>query len=357
MRTLWFALAAMGSCMAVLLGGCRESTGGQSGDEGTDRVQPPTGSGGTVLVPGCKRLEAYGPDGPGRLYLCRSQDDRYASGEIAWTGGPSTPPGPYECDCPDQRGVTIADAESCDDALLRACRFDPEGPVACAPASAPERGGVCWPVLGAPGNWRCNCSTGADLVPVENATCEEAWFRACSSTCSTAFGDCELSAGGSEYTCGCSDGSMAVWPVAVDCMQSLDLGCRSECEGSRGTCSRRYDGFQCNCGGSGDSPTFVGHDQAYGDCDLALEVACGAPPVGESCSPEDWQGARCVADGAGAWACTCAESSSCLRPMQGLSVPHRALFPGEENLPPPPAGLLERPRSCISALESVCGCE
>lgn len=354
MRVGVFGLGLTLVALSVAAVSCRTgASGGQSGDEGNLQSSPSSGVGTPpVVAPFCRWQVSYGPESRARTStaVC-SLNDR----SVAWSGGP-TPPGEYGCDCPDATRALVPDAENCEDALVRGCQVDLNAPEECAPEVSD--GGFCWPVRGSAGDWRCRCTTDGPLVSVHDDDCQEAWQRTCSKGCSDASGSCQLSTNGSGHTCECADGNVAEWPGVLLCSDLLWMSCTPECKGSRGACSRRFDGFQCACGAEGAqvASAFVGHEQAYANCDLALEVACGFPLAGESCYEEDWNGAGCTADGQGGWSCHCTSTPNCEPRYPNERPGFLAPLPGEENLPTPPAGLLERPRSCYAAYNAICGC-
>jgi hypothetical protein len=343
-RPVLMLLASAG----VAVGCHRAVSGGQSGDEGNLQASPSSNLGSPPLQPPfCRWQISYGPESRASGASCVWNGEPFS-----WNGEP-TPAGPYQCDCPDATRSQVSDAKNCEDALVRGCQIDLNAPTQCA--SVLSEDGVCWPVRGSAGDWRCRCTSDGPLVSVHDEDCQEAWQRACSPSCSDDSGKCELSTNSSGHTCECTDGNIAEWPGVLGCSEVLQLSCIPECKGSRGACSRRFDGFECTCDEQVTSQ-FVDHGQAYGNCDLALEIACGFPPAGESCGEEDWNGATCTADGQGGWSCNCTTPPNCepLRPNERAGT--RGPIPGEENVPAPPAGVLDRPRSCVAAFNALCGC-
>jgi hypothetical protein len=342
-----------GVAFLLVLHGCTEMDGGQSGDEGTAANQ--SGVGVNVEPPFCRREWWYGPTGPHASYLCKSMDERYRNGELSWTGRAPTPEGPYQCSC---AGVTavVADANSCDDAIATACSIDLNAPQSCTPDEA--QGGSCWPVLGKSNSWQCQCTNDGPLTAIEEQSCEGAWARGCSPSCEDTTGSCDaLSSGAPGIGCQCSDGSRADWPGIFVCTDLLRASCVPECVGTRGTCFRRLDGFECGCTSPQglSAPSLIGHDRAYGDCNLALEVACGVPPQGETCHDEELGGTSCSADGQGSWTCDCKDDTSECPPTSVIVKEGRVSWlPVDQQPPTPPPGLLERPRTCVEAARAMC---
>jgi hypothetical protein len=90
----------------------------------------------------------------------------------------------------------VADAESCLDALVRACGVDLEAPEPCweqlvFSSSGPS---ICWPMFAEPGRWSCRCEPGRPLFSAEHGDCQTALRSVCTPTC-TGEGDagrCEI---------------------------------------------------------------------------------------------------------------------------------------------------------------------
>lgn len=172
--------------------GCRSTNGGQSGDEGPLHFQGPGGLATPPETPTtalCSHGVSYANE---RVisYVCTSKDERYLSGELAWSVGDPTPAGAYECRCPyEAREVSeVPDADSCEDALIVACGVDLDGPKPCSVPDTLE--GACWPERGAPGTWSCRCRPDEPLKTAQHADCRSAGVLVCPPTCSDA-GQCE----------------------------------------------------------------------------------------------------------------------------------------------------------------------
>lgn len=192
MRTAlhWFGLTTLLLPAAVV--GCRAVEGGQSGDEGSSHSQPPSGLAvPATATPYCRHNVSYGPQGPSEHYLCKSLDVRYRNGEVRWTPGDPAP-GPYSCDCPTG-SQDVPDAATCEEAMVLGCGLNLQAPQDCFAQLDPSASvSVCWPVLGSPGDWRCQCEPDAPLMTVaQEMNCQSAVIAACSSTCPDATKDCE----------------------------------------------------------------------------------------------------------------------------------------------------------------------
>src|SRR5690348_13474954 len=98
MRTHGFGLTAALCCTLIALSACPAREGGQSGDEGSDRTQSPSGVAGDGDPPPYCNRSVYEPEGLRQAGSCVTTDERYLAGELRWTSGP-TPSGPYECSC------------------------------------------------------------------------------------------------------------------------------------------------------------------------------------------------------------------------------------------------------------------
>jgi hypothetical protein len=171
--------------------GCRETGGGQSGDEGNGHGEPPTAVGmGHIITPVCVHQASYGPEGPYFVSQCDSTDERYFTGELRWNGE-ETPSGPYRCDCPTNSRYEVPTADNCEDALVLACGVDLQEPQPCFDEHA-----ACWPVFGAPGSWRCRCSADGPLATVVHDDCHGALLlTSCPLACSSDAGQCATSPG------------------------------------------------------------------------------------------------------------------------------------------------------------------
>jgi hypothetical protein len=142
-------------------------------------------------------------------------------------------------------------------------------------------------------------------------------------------------------------------------------------------------GFYCECaddaepsdqpdgsaGAQGDTDAegasgFVSDDEAYGLCALALGLACGFPPAGESCEEIEDGGVRlaCVADGQGNWDCECpvpecseVESADVEGAAESDLGEGTTTENGARPAEPPPE-LVGRPLTCWDAIWHYCGC-
>ncbi len=396
-KVMCLALGCAGLMLAL---GCPDrqvAMGGQSGDEGTNADGPPVDMGmdddgpsppvgGEIELPRCSRNEAYGPEGPSRYYVCFSDDARYTEGEVRWNYGDPTPPGAYRCDCNQEQG-SVTDADDCEAALESACAVDLDAPLWCG---LPY--GACWPLENDPGGWRCRCSEGAPLVEARADRCELAAFTTCNGgACSDSSGSCTPRTDGVGHDCECTNGERIAWPGVWDCQAALST-CKPTCTSGSAGCALRDGGYSCRCtdenagesagrvappagtggpdAGSADAgsvetgATFVPDSDSYGVCRRALELSCGPPPAGETCSEED-EGGRfsCSSDGAGAWDCDCGGRAT--------HVVHQCPLPPGEiagsygrlgGLPQPrdpaeiPDEIDTRLYTCIDAVFN-CGCE
>jgi hypothetical protein len=186
MRLIPRGFDARWRCLVLGLAlGCRDSAPEPGGGEDNGRGRD--GLGGEPLpTPVCTREETYGPEGPVHMYACENLDSRYLTGELVWTYEEPTPAGEYSCTCMEWPGfgepvyrTEKVDAESCASALQSVCAVDLKGPLACSASSIGGDAAVCWPVLGAPGSWRCRCAAGGELIPIDNDDCRQAWRAAC----------------------------------------------------------------------------------------------------------------------------------------------------------------------------------
>jgi hypothetical protein len=302
----------------------------------------------------------YAPPAVQRTTSCFWHGDQLAG----WQHGEPLPAGLYHCNCPEQASVEI-EAASCEAAMVEACDADLDAPEPCAEGAA-----LCWPEKDAPGSWGCSCGGDSSALTFHEAErCERALFDECAMpTCAGDFGACARVDDGIGFACECADGSIAFWPESTQCTGAL-FRCQPDCEGGAGSCSRRYDGFDCSCAADSGEVVQVSNDDAYGACPLALELGCGTPPVGESCTEEDEHGTVvCVADGAGDWACTCdrkEEESQAPAPDEAASdVPEvdTVTNPGVSVAsgvviaphPAPPASVGERAFECYDAIWTAC---
>lgn len=352
----WFALVSCGET---------DKKGGQSGDEGGNRTHEISRSGGDTPVPNCRRLESDGPDGPRRDFVCRHDQP-----DVSWNPNKPTPAGTYRCEC-DGTSIDVLDATGCDNALAEGCQLDLKAPLPCTAREVDAR---CWPAPGQPDQWNCQCGASVELLAATGSVCQEVAFLACATGCNDILGQaqqlgqCAVKSDAIGYDCTCKDGLSASWAEIADCRRALTLSCLPACETSRGQCAQRSNGFDCICetesaGASltATEPVYASNDKAYGNCPLALEIACGFPVAGEACEEIEDYGVRlsCEADGNGDWNCQCPVPEGCSDnaryasgelPGAGIPLPARMPFDA------PPAGLLEQPRTCRAAIGAYCGC-
>jgi len=271
-----------------------------------------------ILLPGCGFLAAYGPNDE-RRHRCTFRGERPVCG-LSWSPDDPTPAGPYACTCnvPSSRdavllpySVNIPDASDCEAALDAACEVDRQAPAPCSI----DYTGKCWPAENEPGRWTCQCEGSDEVHDVRNEVCTTAAFLTCTAACSDASGSCEPDRENIGYQCQCPDGEQVYWPGARACNNRL-ARCRptAACQTSFGRCALRPGGFGCYCPnlaagepGSRGNPILVSEADAYGNCQVARELACGFPAAGSSCSEEEFVGRTetCTADGRGGWDCLC----------------------------------------------------
>lgn len=305
-----FLLALSLTCVA----GCAGKETGDEGHEtnlpssevaenGTDEPEPSEpeeAPSGEVPAPYCEFYDYLEPGSP--RYSCNYGEASLDF--INWRPGDATPAGPYRCQCAGEPYQEVTDAEDCVDAMATACGVDPTVEQ-CFERSSGK--GLCEADTTDEENWRCRCDSDGSVEDIDAASCDLAVFSTCGPpSCTDATGACEKLDDQVGYACQCADGTTATWPGAFDCAAALSH-CSPACESTRGACSRRYEGFDCSCTEANESqPIFVGNDAAYGVCLFAVEIACGAPPLGEQCEEQDEHATViCTADGDGGWDCTC----------------------------------------------------
>lgn len=189
------------------------------------------------------------------------------------------------------------DAAECEAALSAGCGVGPDTPNRCSSDL-----GTCFPSADGDG-FDCTCEDGTGVVS-STPTCESALFEACAVSCNDESGRCDPASDAVGFDCTCMDGASTAWRGDWPCSGVLST-CRPRCEATRGHCLLRPEGYDCACAdGSGMAVDLEASD---GVCLLAVELACGAPPVGESCQEVEDFGRTfsCSADGEGGWDCQC----------------------------------------------------
>jgi hypothetical protein len=227
---------------------------------------------------------------------------------------------------------------------------------------------MCWPREDDPGGWRCRCGEGAPLVETRSESCELAAFTTCNGGgCSDTAGRCTPRTDGVGHDCECANGERLAWPGVWDCESALST-CKPSCTSGSGRCALREHGHACECAGGGSgslASIFLPESESYGLCRRALELSCGPPPAGESCSEDADHGVRstCTSDGTGAWDCDCAGNATHV--MQACPLPAgevAAPYSNPLDLPQPrdrteiPDEIELHLYTCIDAVFS-CACE